>query len=181
MTEAKVEDVWRSYDNSVLYLLFKEKEFKNYDKIAAFDLDGTLIKTELNLNKKWEWIYPSIPIYMKKLYESGWNIVIFTNRKDAGNSPTKQQLLINRLTDIARTLDVPIDIFASIKDDKYRKPGTGMWDLYVSLRGKKVGYFIGDAEGSDSPVEAYRWSDSDKQFAKNTGLIFTRPSDIFLK
>lgn len=59
---------------------------KLIDKIAAFDLDYTLIKTKSgNLFPKdendWTWLYDNVPNILEELAKNKYNIVVFTNQK----------------------------------------------------------------------------------------------------
>lgn len=54
-------------------------------KIAAFDLDGTLVKTksgaEFALNGgDWMFAHRSVPAKLKEMYAEGFRIVIFSNQ-----------------------------------------------------------------------------------------------------
>ena len=61
------------------------------------------------------------------------------------------------------------------EEDKYRKPNKGMWDYTLLLMPLiKSGFYCGDAAGRPKD-----FSDSDLNFAKNIGLSFHLPEDMF--
>lgn len=175
-------------------------------KVAAFDLDGTLVQTKLQNVKfargpsDWKWLNDFVAPTLERLHQQDYFLVIFTNQ--GGVSPGPQSKLyanlMERLDQICSELEVPISIFALPKRParkqgqvpssesmhaKMRKPQVGMWDALVQilrkdghLIDKDASYFVGDAAGRKGD-----FLDSDKQFAVSVGIQFLTPEEIFLE
>jgi bifunctional polynucleotide phosphatase/kinase len=167
----------------------------NPTKIAAFDLDETIITTNSKNTfaedeNDWTWYYPNIPKKLKSLSDDGYHIVFFTNQKGLSSGKTELTSFSNKLTQIVAQLP-PIDIFISSEDDYYRKPMTGMWQLFTSLYpnsniSKIDSFYCGDAAGRPKDWNGCKgrpkdFSSSDRYFANNLGLTFQIPEGFFLK
>lgn len=178
--------MWTAHQTCIYTLVATEiKADLSLAKILALDMDGTLINTKPGdvSPTGWSLRFPKSPEILQQYRKEGWHIVIFSNQKNLSGS--RQEQYMQRIASILKVLG-PLDVFAAIGgagDDEYRKPNTGMFKLYMSLRlqayKEYAGYFVGDAEGSTSPVPEYRWSDSDKKFADATKLVFKRPEEVF--
>ncbi|KAI8945989.1 DNA kinase/phosphatase Pnk1 [Xylaria longipes] len=154
-----------------------EKETKRR-KIAAFDLDSTLIVTSSgkkfgNDPADWKWWDPTVPTRLRKLYaEEGYRVVILSNQagltlhpdlsvkggpKNAGKA--KVANFKQKCAAVLSQLDIPTTIYAATARDHYRKPRTGMWreacadydipEDEVDLEGS---VFVGDAGGRTARV-----------------------------
>ena len=142
------------------------------EKMAAFDFDWTLVspkngKTFPSNIDDWEWLYPNIPEKIKKHYEDGYMIVIFTNQSKLWKH--------DQIQNVAKSLDIPIFIVVATEKCNY-KPNP---ILFTNLVGeykinKAESFFVGDALGRKSD-----FSDSDKIFAENIGVTCYSPEDIF--
>ncbi len=172
-------------------------------KIAAFDLDDTLI-TAATGNKwaksatGWKWWDVSVPAKLKKLHNDGWLVVIISNQgaislKDNPKSLQKDTTsLVNfkaQLTAIMRQFDFPISVYAAPEPDKYRKPRTGMWqemleDFDLESEGQvdmKESFYVGDAAGRAKTDKRRRdHACSDRDLAANIGINFKTPEEYFL-
>jgi bifunctional polynucleotide phosphatase/kinase len=118
---------------------------KSSSKVAIFDLDGTLIKSEFH-NKPvdgkpgWEWWKLNIPSKLAELHTSGYALVIVTNQ---AIKPAAMNLWRQKIPQIAAALNLPFRIFAAAAKDEYRKPMPGMWnelDRIFNEHGTKIGY-----------------------------------------
>ncbi|KAF3765333.1 PNK3P-domain-containing protein [Cryphonectria parasitica EP155] len=144
-------------------------------KIAAFDLDGTIITTASGKTfgdnaADWKWWDHSVPAKLRSLYEGGYRIVIFSNQggitlgppvrdpKAKGpkgpKNPKRLPVWKQKVTAVLTELDIPISIYAATMKDVYRKPGLGMWhtmckDYNVAHDDidKEASIFVGDAGG----------------------------------
>ncbi|KAG9391402.1 Polynucleotide kinase 3 phosphatase [Carpediemonas membranifera] len=129
-------------------------------KIAAFDLDGTLIHTRSKSafakdSQDWEPFSDEVKPKLKALHDEGYVIVIFTNQK--GLTSTRFPISVadfkTKMRSIVSLFDVPIAVYAAMERDRYRKPNTGMFrmlkrdlrKLGVSISETCV--FVGDAAG----------------------------------
>lgn len=145
-------------------------------KIAAFDLDHTLVKPKNGRQiptsvDDWEYTYPNVLSDLELLRVQGWKIVIFTNQKKKKNSITFEDLL-KKLSVI---LPFTADVFMSYSEDYFRKPMKGMWDEFISLNGcTELTFYVGDAAGRPSDH-----SDADRRFAHNIGIPYYLPEEIF--
>lgn len=59
------------------------------------------------------------------------------------------------------------------KQDKYRKPNTGMLDTFIRDEDKKFSLMIGDASGKEG-----QFSDTDKKTAENFGIDYIDVDDF---
>jgi DNA 3'-phosphatase len=150
-------------------------------KMMAFDYDGTLHisdRCEKYPVTSFIWAYDKIPEYFQMISQLGYIIVIFSNRSNAHFNIKEVKY---RLECIMRECQVPISIFLSTAKDNFRKPNTGMLELFKSLYNINTieGIFCGDAAGETSNNPAHKWNDSDINFAINAKLTFVEPHMIF--
>mgnify|MGYP002626601257 FL=1 len=127
-------------------------------KVGGFDLDNTLITTESGRKfpkniDDWRFFNLRVPQRLKHFQNLGFTLVIFTNQ-----STIPRKLSINsfhkKCSNLMKAFGLNVDFLVSTKDDKYRKPKTGMIDLYLQLKGttiEEIGvknmFFCGDAAG----------------------------------
>ncbi|KAI0545218.1 polynucleotide kinase 3 phosphatase-domain-containing protein [Xylaria curta] len=153
-----------------------EKEVKRR-KIAAFDLDSTLIVTSSgkkfgNDPADWKWWDPTVPIRLRRMYaEEDYRVVILSNQagltlhpdpnakgpKNAGKA--KVANFKQKCAAVLAQLNIPTTIYAATARDHFRKPRTGMWretcvdydipEDEVDLEGS---VFVGDAGGRTAKV-----------------------------
>ena len=155
---------------SIQYYSLKKKP------IAAFDIDYTIIKTKSGKvfpkNKDdWELLYDNTKEVLTKLNKT-YNIVFFTNQKRL-KKLEKRQDYIDKVHNIIKELDIPINVFISTTDGYYRKPFTGLWKKYINKQNKKS-FYCGDAAGRADDFAA-----TDLMFANNIGIPFFVPEQIF--
>ncbi|PHH84995.1 hypothetical protein CDD83_1068 [Cordyceps sp. RAO-2017] len=141
-------------------------------KIAAFDLDSTLIDTSSGKKHAsnaadWKWWDSCVPGRLRELYrDQGYRLVILSNQGgltlhfDAGYKGPKASVQ-KRVTDfkqkcnaVLTNLDLPTTVYAATGHDIYRKPRTGMWkevceDYGISEHEVDLenSFFVGDAAG----------------------------------
>ena len=166
--------VFKNYESVVYY----EPEIKKFDYIAAFDLDWTLTYNEKHLFPKEVddiKIFPNRRQLLEDILKIGYNIVIFTNQKSRTKEERKRK--VDRITTFIKELKLPVFLYIATTDDNYRKPNTGMWNLFSKDRDIKNIIFVGDALG-----RLQDFSDSDKVFAENINAnrIYS-PEDFFGK
>ncbi|KAI1369017.1 DNA kinase/phosphatase Pnk1 [Xylaria arbuscula] len=153
------------------------QEKRSRRKIAAFDLDSTLIVTSSgkkfgNDPADWKWWDPSVPTRLRKMYmEENYRIVIISNQggltlhvdpnskapKNAGKA--KVANFKQKCAAILAQLNIPTSIYAATARDEYRKPRTGMWkelcdDYDIPEREVDLqnSVFVGDAGGRTARV-----------------------------
>ncbi|KAK5053758.1 hypothetical protein LTR84_001719 [Exophiala bonariae] len=131
-------------------------------KIAAFDLDDTLI-TANSGNKwarhanSWKWWDGSVPARLKQLYSEGYLVIIMSNQGNVIPKAESKSLanLKACISSVLRQLDLPIHFYAATIQDRYRKPRTGMWEkllddlqLYGAVD-MDNSFYVGDAGGRE--------------------------------
>lgn len=143
-------------------------------KIAAFDLDDTLIKPNIRKTwtrsaSGWTWWNSAIPTKLKELHRQGFIIVLFSNQstislKDNPKLLQKDSVSLinfkNQLGAVLQRLDLPISVYAATGQDIYRKPRTGMWKEMLEDHGLDGfglidldgSFYVGDAAGRDKTL-----------------------------
>ena len=131
-------------------------------KIAAFDLDDTIIKPSgakwARSASSWKWWDPCVPGKLKELHRDGFLIVIISNQavislKEKDTTSLRNFKLC--LASMLPQLDIPLSVYAATGQDKYRKPRIGMWhemleDHDLNAPGAvnhEESVFVGDASG----------------------------------
>ncbi|GAB1318316.1 DNA kinase/phosphatase Pnk1 [Madurella fahalii] len=178
-------------------------------KIAAFDLDSTLITTASGKRHgdgpaDWKWWHHSVPERLRQMYyEEEYQVVIFTNQggltlhpdpKSKGPKTVTMRVPMfkQKCNAVLSQLGVPITLYAATGNDIYRKPRTGMWmemkDDY-GLSESDIDYdnsvFVGDAGGRTAKLKGGStapkdFSCSDRNFAHNIGITYQSPEEFFL-
>lgn len=106
-------------------------------KIAAFDLDGTIITTQSGKvfpidNKDWKINYPEVTKTIRTLSDDGYKIVIFTNQGGLGKKKVNEKSFKEKVENIIDVIKTPVQVFVATQSDIYRKPAPGMWNTFVS-------------------------------------------------
>ena len=153
---------------------------KSYTKLACFDLDHTLIKpksgSKLPKNKDDYMYMPYVINKLNELYEKDYRIVIFTNQAGKYLESVLQKIQ-NILLEL---MPIKLDVMVATKDDYYRKPHTGAFELYLTLINQNIKdfseiFYCGDAAGRPTDF-AY----SDYAFAYNLSLKYSRSIKFYL-
>mmetsp|Transcript_8974 Transcript_8974/g.11896 ORF Transcript_8974/g.11896 Transcript_8974/m.11896 type:complete len:509 (-) Transcript_8974:211-1737(-) len=162
------------------------------DKIAAFDMDGTLIETKSGKSfaqnaKDWKFWRPCVPEKLRELVAEGFKVVIISNQLGLEKGKTTVKELATKVTAILEQVDAPIDAFFAGASDIFRKPSPGMWDLLLKhFNGGVIPdphkcVYVGDAAGR--PKDKTRKKDfsaGDLKYALNLGIDFKTPEAFFL-
>lgn len=166
-------------------------------KLFLFDVDGTLVVSKsgrkwADSEKDWVWTSEFVPALLAMKATEGFQIALVSNQSAWLNTASKMP---GKIGSILGALEVtngwkPWCLVATAKpkqkDLMYRKPGRGLYDIllgklgWVSEEVEEL-YMCGDAVGPQDPHPAYRWADSDLQFAKTIGATFLTPCDIIPK
>ena len=185
--------------NNLIYKInLSNKKDKQKSKIAGFDLDSTLIKTKsgrVHAKDRDDWQFFSDRVVEKlvELSENGYNIVIFTNQSGLGEKEEKRKDFMYKLNNILFQIggNVPVSYFISTGYNQFRKPMIGCFTLLSNEVGDidfENSFYCGDACGRSA---GWSWSgggikkkkdfsSSDLFFAKNCGLNFYTPEEMFL-
>jgi bifunctional polynucleotide phosphatase/kinase len=152
-------------------IIIKLGKFRQRKKIASFDYDWTLVKpasggTFPKNVDDWEWLNDSVVPALKKLYEDGYAIVIFTNQTKEWK--TKQ-------IEIAMTsINIPALIAIAMNKAEH-KPARILFDTAITWEwDKRKSFFVGDALGRKGD-----WNNTDRLFAENIGIKVRTPEEIF--
>ena len=166
-----------------------------YGRIAAFDLDGTLITTKSgNTFPKdihdWKPLCPQVKSKLQKLSsQSRYDILILSNQMGVSAGKVSVAELQGKLESVLAHFEVPASIIFATKKDIYRKPAPGMWSHFNDNWSGGVAldtmdsFYCGDAAGRPENKETGRkkdFSDSDLKFAHNISLTFYTPEEVFL-
>lgn len=138
------------------------------DVVIATDLDFTLIKPAQR--RKFPRttgdmvLMPGVIGALRKIHNAGARLVIFTNQKGKTFEYVSERctVFINLVRQNIDGFDC--DIFASIRDDKYRKPFTGMFELVDDIDDTNIVY------AGDAIMRPGDFSASDAAFAYNCGM-----------
>ncbi|KAG1749154.1 polynucleotide kinase 3 phosphatase-domain-containing protein [Suillus paluster] len=149
-------------------------------KVAAFDLDGTVIKSNHKNRSKeaalhWEWWRATVPVKLYELHQEGYSIILISNQA------LKQRQLEDwkkKVSLISAALpSVPFRLFAASAKDGFRKPMPGIWDELQRIFAvdgiqidKDASFFVGDAAGRTND-----FASTDRKWAVNIGIPFYTP------
>ena len=153
----QLEMQWQEVDT---LLVFQHGPPVHTPKIAAFDLDGTLIETASGKRfatgpKDWK-LTKNVAEKLLSFHKEGFKIVLLSNQLGIlKGKPTKAELR-QKIEAIARKLQVPLLLLASTSRDNYRKPCTGMWQHLVRhenggvMVDEEASFYVGDAAGREA-------------------------------
>ncbi|XP_065064806.1 bifunctional polynucleotide phosphatase/kinase-like isoform X2 [Rhopilema esculentum] len=189
-TEVK-ENSWKLQEG---LMVFCGKGVKAREKVACFDLDGTLICTKSGKvfptgPDDWKLLFANVKSKIKQLHDASYKIVLFTNQKGLGKWKVSVDEFKQKITKIQEALDTPLQCFVATGVDKYRKPVTGMWQELCSKYNDSVAidiplsFYVGDAAGRPAGWVKGKKKDfscADRCFAANIGLNFHTPDEFFL-
>ena len=182
---------WIEEPTCIYKIMVKEPR----DKVYSFDLDSTLCVTKSgNTFRKdandWKYWHTSVPTKLTEFYNQGYRIVIFSNQLGISQGKVSKAVVLGQFDNLQKDMKIPIDMFISTHSDIYRKPSTGLWDLFVekALGGKQPPLseciFVGDAAGraaKSGQISGKKdHSCSDRKFAINIGMPFKTPEEFFL-
>ncbi|XP_018568301.1 uncharacterized protein F21D5.5 [Anoplophora glabripennis] len=185
---------WEDIDRKEL-LIYTAANCKGKAKIAAFDVDGTIIKTKSGARfpkdgDDWQLYIQDIPHHLKKLNDDEFKIVFFTNQSGIGKDSKKIKEFKRKIENIVSKISLPIQVFIATGKSAYRKPVPGMWNVLVDEKNdnicidKKNSFYVGDAAGREKNWAVKKNKDhsiADRLFAINIGIKFYTPEEHFLK
>lgn len=167
------------------------------DRVYGFDLDSTLIvtatgKTHATSRDDWNLFDPTVADFLRKLHAAGYALVIFSNQGGIASKfydESKARMICGKIDDVIARIGVPMHAFVATADDRFRKPATALWDLFVAQFNGNVApnladcHYVGDAAGRPAgwrPGAKKDFACSDRKFAHNCGLTFHTPEALFL-
>lgn len=148
---------WYTLHSSLLVMEYGPQTHSH--NVAAFDMDGTLIKTISGrlpfrtTPDDWTFWDPLVPRKLASSILAGYRIVIFTNQGgiNYGNPPIDE--FKTKIESIMMALGkCSILLMAAIEEDEYRKPRPQMWHYFVHEKNDgrvdmKESFYVGDAAG----------------------------------
>lgn len=160
----------------------------------GFDIDDTIIRTKsgktfATSSSDWLFWHPSVPQKLQEAHNNGFKIVFFSNQGGIGKGQTTAAVFKSKLNAVLAEIPVPVQIYASTENGKYRKPSIGMWGMFSKGGNQgvradpKVSCYVGDAAGRGkdwAPGKKKDFSDSDRKFAINLEMDFKTPEEFFL-
>lgn len=166
-------------------------EDKDSDKIAMFDMDGTLINTKskkTNPIDKNDWVFwnSCIPKKLQEVKAKGYRVVIVTNQKGISLGHTTLNEIQSKIHNFSKQIGIEMSAFIATSDDEFRKPLPGIWNYIKDKHNKtKIDrsqcFFVGDAAGRPKVGHRHKdHSDADRMFAINSDLKFYTPEHFFL-
>ncbi|XP_036602152.1 bifunctional polynucleotide phosphatase/kinase [Trichosurus vulpecula] len=176
-------------------LLFTAPGVQAREKVACFDLDGTLITTRSGKvfptgPEDWRILFPGIPKRLQELEADGYKLVIFTNQLGIGRGRLRPQDFQAKVEAVLDALGASFQVLVATSSGIYRKPVTGMWDHLCEQANEGVpisladSVYVGDAAGRPANWAPDRkkkdFSCGDRLFALNLGLRFSTPEEFFL-
>ena len=195
----KFDMKWLEYGDSltkgvkpVVYL--DGVDCKSSDKIAAFDIDYTIIKPKsgkkFGQNKDdWTFLYDEVPKKLKSLFDEGYKLVFITNQGGVEKGTTNLSDLKYKFCRVIEEIGVPVQVYILTGYNHLRKPNCAIWQLIVDKfnDGVKVdlglSLYCGDAAGRAkdwSPGKVRDFSCDDRKFGTNIGVNFHTPEEFFL-
>ena len=180
-------DVTYDYDSPYVMVNYKQNNYELKENYALFDLDHTIIRPARlghtfysNNSNDWVYVYPSVKSKLVSLSKTH-NILIITNQKGLikkNNLTSRYFTWLKKIELVLKDLNIPIIIFAALKDDKYRKPNTGCIKI-LNIKLNNKSFYCGDALGRNDN-NFYDHSDTDLKLALNLNIKIYSPEYIFL-
>jgi DNA 3'-phosphatase len=197
--------VWQSLHDDHILIRTPTKE-KPRSKVAAFDLDGTLLVWSASFSGFWpnqlthyELWSSTVPAKLRALYDSGYKLLLISNQGGIQKAHKgKKATLVKAVMDwLAHLVDRPVHAVMSTKSLKkapeasFHKPTPRMWQVAIDALNKRQdmdlaqSFFVGDsADPNDSQGGV------DLRFAQAVGkkhaagdvstvLKFYTPTDYF--
>lgn len=184
---------WELIDDKEL-LVYTPPNCANSSLIAAFDLDGTLIKTKSGArfpkdDDDWELLFGNIKSKLKIKLTENYKLVIFTNQAAIDKNDSKRLGFQRKIENVVKRIDLPIQVYIATGHSIYRKPVPGMWFVLTLEKNGGIdvdmekSFFVGDAAGRSKNWAVKKPKDhslADRLFALNVGLKFFTPEEFFL-
>eukprot|EP00775_Hariotina_reticulata_P003469 gene3469-3741_t len=155
----KDEQGWHTEPPS---LIWKDFGAKASAKIAAFDLDGTIVHTKSGGDfardaADWRWWNKDTAAKVAEFADDGYKVGGIKTALE-GKMAEKVKARISQIAnELKEQHSLKVQVFAApsiLEADPCRKPNTGMWDFFIKncndgvVPDLKHSFFCGDADGS---------------------------------
>ncbi|GAB1597666.1 uncharacterized protein F21D5.5-like [Argonauta hians] len=175
-------------------MVFTKEGTCSRNKIAGFDLDGTIICTQSGKTfpqhaGDWKIAFPHINSKLKELFKSGYKVVLFTNQHGVKTGNIKVEEMKKKIENVVDKLAIPIQVFIATGTGVFRKPVNGMWMYLQDKENDNIpinnmkSFYVGDAAGRPEKWKKGAKKDfscSDRLFAININVKFYTPEEYFL-
>ena len=119
---------WKAH-KGLLYGL-SNSTIKSSQKIAMFDMDGTLITNKNGRRASdWEFLFPCIPEKLRELFSQGFRVVIASNQLGISLNLVSEKDLQKKVEQFIAVVGIEATVMLATKSDRFRKPDTGMWNF----------------------------------------------------
>jgi bifunctional polynucleotide phosphatase/kinase len=190
---------WRSIQDN-LVIIRKPINEKARKKVAAFDIDGTLMiwrtasswPSSLSHYELWA---STVPGKLRALYDDGYKLVLISNQGAIQKAHDgKNAKRVKNLIDwISHVIDRPLYAVLStktLKKDPYsfHKPTEKMWSIAIDVLNRqrsfnvKESFFVGDSADINDPQGGvdFRFAQNVAQkYGNGTDLTFHTPEEYF--
>jgi len=191
---------WKTSDCETLMYLYPPSTLYS-EKIAGFDIDGTVIQTKSGKNfatddlTDWKLWSNNVKEEFGKLVSDEYRIVFFTNQEGISKGKVNKCKWMKQIENVVKKLDLTdkVTVLVSLtkKGNDYRKPHTGMWRFLSKFLSGSDGispdlsesFYVGDAAGRPKRgIMKKDFSCSDYKFALNVGFgRFMTPEQFYYK
>jgi DNA 3'-phosphatase len=189
--------LWLSLHDDIV-IIRKPTNEKPRTKVAAFDLDGTLINWSTSFSGFWpsqlshyELWSSTVPGKLRALHDEGYKLVLISNQGGIQKAHKgKKATLVKGVMDwLANLIDRPVHAVMSTKtlkksENSFHKPTPKMWQVVIDSLNKREevdisqSFFVGDSADPDDNQGGV-----DLKFAQAVGkenpLQFYTPDDYF--
>lgn len=185
MEEVKVFSEWKMTESGTCTYYYNGSNTSPH--IMCTDWIDTLIEAKSGDSTPrkiddWVFTFDSVPLLLRHLNETGWQIVIFSNYSHLHDLEANAKLFQQRAELMFSKLGFRPSMFISMKKDKYSKPAATMWNLFRSLYTGSVlptSFYCGDKSGNLALEPARTHDSTDLDFAHNIGLTYYDYQEIF--
>jgi bifunctional polynucleotide phosphatase/kinase len=96
-------------------LIYSSEGLEHREKIAGFDLDGTIVRTQSGKvfpkdTNDWMLWNQKVATKIQQLHKEGFKIVIFTNQRGIEKGKVRPHEFKNKIVNVAKVLGVPLQV-----------------------------------------------------------------------
>ena len=197
MSQELILEGWIEFNGGLIARFPKvsrgEPEFRYYDKVAGFNLDNTLVKSNPKLVAnvyEFEFSYQNCILRLSELNRQNYSIVVISDQDLISKGIISIEELQIKFDFLAKMLfgkGISVIGIFTTKNNCYKKPHTWTWkflnELYRS-NGRNINtkesMYVGNLAGRTSRAPYRKDQDYvDRAFAHNIGIEFKVPEQVF--